>query len=122
MPSPAGVVAAMFVLALPVTALAMSLAGTRMLLKGRAPGLEVMVPGIYAATGFLVAEGLLAVIGGPLVLLSWLALAFLFYRLARAATDWNAAIAAAFAVLSVVLLVAMRVALYMLSSVAPSPI
>lgn len=122
MPSPIGVVAAMFVLALPVTALVVSFLGTGTVLKSKAATLDVMVPGIYAAAGFLIVEGLLAVIGGPVVLLSWLALAFLLYRLARVATDWNAGIAAAFAVLTVVLLVAMRIALYMLSNTASSPI
>ena len=121
MPSPTGVVAAMFVLALPVTALVLSFLVTRSLLKSPAPTLDVMVPGIYAATVFLVVEGLLALIGGPVVMLSWLALAYLLYRLARAATGWSVGISAAFAVLTVVLLVAMRIALYMLSSTASPP-
>ncbi|MHA6689923.1 hypothetical protein [Devosia sp. A449] len=122
MPSLFGVVAAMFVLALPITALVVSLLGTRMMLKSREPALDVMVPGTYLLTAFLLVEGLLAIIGGPVVLLSWLGLAYLLYRLARAATGWTVGIAAGFAVLTVVLLVAMRLALYMLSNAAISPI
>jgi hypothetical protein len=122
MPSFGGVLTAMFVLALPVTSLVVSLLGTRMLLKSMHPVNDVLVPGIYAVTAFLIAEGLLAMIGGPVVLLSWLALGYLLFALARAATGWTVGVSAGFAVLSVVLLVAMRMALYMLSMQAGSPI
>lgn len=118
MPSIIGVLAAMFVLALPVTAFVVSLLGTRLMLKSDAPMLPVLVPGTYALTAFLLAEGMLAMIGGPVVMLAWLGQAYLLYRLARVATTWNVGIAAAFAVLSVVLLVALRLGLYMLSNAA----
>ncbi|KKC33355.1 hypothetical protein [Devosia psychrophila] len=118
MPSIAGILAAMFVLALPVIALVLTLLGTRSLLKSAEPVYPVLIPGIYALTVFLVVEGVLAMIGGPVVILAWLALGYLLYRLVRAATGWNIGIAAGFAVLTVVLLVAMRMALYMLSNPA----
>ncbi|UJW84893.1 hypothetical protein [Devosia sp. SL43] len=118
MPGPIGVLIGMFVLALPVTALVVSLLGTRIMLKSDEPVLPVLVPGIFALTAFLIAEGLLAMIGGPAVMLAWLAQGYLLYRLARVATSWNVGIAAAFAVLSVVLLVALRLGLYMLSNAA----
>ena len=123
MPSLVGVIAAMFVLALPLTSLVVVLIGTRMVLKSQEPVLEVMVPATYALTAFLLAEGFLAMLGGPVVMLAWLGLAYLLYALARAVTAWNVAIAAGFAVLTVVLLVAMRLALYMVSTTAAgSPI
>jgi hypothetical protein len=122
MPHIIGVLAAMIVLALPVLAMVLSLLGTRMVLKSTIPLIEVLVPGLYWATAFLVLEGLLAAIGGPIVMLSWLIWGFGLYRLVRAAYGWNIGVAAAFATLTVVLLVAMRVALYMLSSSAGSPI
>ena len=122
MPSAVGVAAAMFVLALPITALVVTLLGTRIVLKSEEPMLPVLVPGVYALTAFLLAEGFLAMIGGPVVMLAWLGLGYLLFRLARVATSWNVGIAAAFAVLTVVLLVAMRLALYMLSTPAGSPI
>lgn len=123
MPSLIGVVAAMFVLALPLTSLVVVLLGTRMTLKSDEPVLDVMVPASYALTAFLVAEGLLALVGGPVVMLAWLGLGYMLYRLTRVATTWNVAISAGFAVLTVVLLVAMRLALYMLSTTAAgSPI
>jgi hypothetical protein len=122
MPSLGGVLTAMFVLALPVTSLVVTLLGTRLMLKSAEPVHDMLVPGIYATTAFLIIEGLLAMIGGPVVLLSWLGLAYLLFALARAATAWTIGVSAGFAVLTVVLLVAMRVALYMLSTQAGSPL
>ena len=122
MPSAGGVVAAMVVLALPIIALVVTLLGTRILLKSDEPMLPVLVPVLYALSAFLLVEGFLALISGPVVMLSWLGLFYLLFRLARVATGWNMGIAAAFAVLTVVLLVAMRLALYMLSTPAGSPI
>jgi hypothetical protein len=118
MPSAIGVLAGMFVLALPVTALVVSLLGTRIVLKSEEPMLPVLVPGVHALTAFLVAEGVLAMIGGPVVMLAWLGQGYLMYRLARVATTWNVGVSAAFAVLSVALLVALRLGLYMLSNAA----
>ncbi len=121
MPSLAGVIAAMFVLALPLTSLIVVLIGTRMTLKSTGPALDVMVPATYALTAFLLAEGILAMLGGPVVMLAWLGLAYMLFQLARVAAGWTIAISAGFAVLTVVLLVAMRLALYMLST-AGSPV
>jgi hypothetical protein len=121
MPSLGGVVAAMFVLALPVTALVVTLIATRMMLTSTDPMLDVLVPGTYLLTAFLLAEGLLAMIGGPVVMLSWLILGYFLYRLARMATSWTTISAIVFAVSVVALLVAMRLALYMLSSLPAAP-
>lgn len=115
-PSLPGALAAMHVLGMPLLAFALSLLGTRALLRSPQPLLPLFVPGTYALTAFLLIEGLLAMFGGPLVMLSWLAIAYLLFRLIRAATDWHVAIAACCAVLTVVLLVGLRLALYMLSS------
>lgn len=120
MPNVFGVLAAMFVLALPIVSLVLTLLITRNVLKNDQPMLALLVPGVYALALFLLVEGLLAMLGGPIVMLSWLGLGYLLYRLVRSATDWSIGVAAAFALFTVVLLVAMRLALYMLSStVAP---
>jgi hypothetical protein len=110
------VLAAMVVLAVPVIALVLSLLVTRNFLGNQAPLLPVLVPGVYALTGFLLFEGLLAMIGGPIVMLAWIGAGYLLYRLTRHALDWSRGIAAGFAVLTVLLLVAMRLALYMVST------
>lgn len=120
MPNVLGVLAAMFVLALPVVSLVLTLLITRNVLKSHDPMLVLLVPGVYALAVFLLVEGLLAMLGGPIVMLAWVGLGYLLYRLVRAATSWSFGVAAAFALFTVVLLVAMRLALYMLSStVAP---
>ena len=116
MPGILGLVAAMFALALPLVALVLVFMGTKKAMNSADPVLDVLVPATYALTAFLLVEGLLAMVGGPLVMLAWFGLAYLLYRLARAATRWNVAISAGFAVLTVLLLVAMRLALYMVSS------
>lgn len=118
LPSLPGVLAAMVVLALPLISFGLTLVGTRMILKSDGPVLPLLVPAIYALTAFLLVEGLLAMLGGPVVMLAWIALAFLLFCLARAATGWNVGVSFCFALFSVVLLVALRLALYMLSSSA----
>ena len=117
-----GIVASMVALSLPLIAMALVLAGTRSAMRVTVPTYDMLVPGTYLLMAFVVVEGVLAsLIGGPIVLLSWLVLGYLLYRLARAATDWHAGISIGFAVLTVLLLVAMRLALYMLSSTPASP-
>ncbi|MGV8833554.1 MAG: hypothetical protein ACOH2N_16400 [Devosia sp.] len=115
MPGGLGVLTAIVVLALPVVSMVATLMISRNFLKSQVPLLPVLVPGVYALTAFLVFEGLLATIGGPIVMLAWLGLGYLLFRLARVALDWSIGIALGFAVLTVVLLVAMRLALYMVS-------
>lgn len=98
MPSLFGIIAAMFALALPLTALVVVLLGTRMAMNSTEPTLPVMVPGTWLLTAFLLAEGLLAMIGGPVVMLAWLGLGYALYMLARSATGWTTAISIGFAV------------------------
>lgn len=122
MPHIVGILAAMLVLALPLAAFALALFATRAMLRTEEPSLPMLVPGTYAVIAFLITEALLAMIGGPIIMLSWIFLGYLLYRLARLAGPWNLGIAAGFAVLVVLLLVVMRLALYMLTNPAGSPI
>jgi len=119
MPGGFGVLASLVVLALPVIALVTTLLSTRNFLKTDVPVLPALVPGVYAMTAFLAFEGLLAMVGGPVVMLAWLAAGYLLFRLARMALDWTVGVAVGFAVLTVVLLVAVRLALYMLTNAIP---
>ena len=116
MPGGFGVLASMVVLAVPVVAFVLSLLTTRSFLKDPVAMLPALVPGVYALTAFLLLEGLLAMIGGPIVMLAWLGTGYLMFRLARVALDWNIGVSTGFAVLTVVLLVAIRLALYMAST------
>ena len=118
MPSVLEVVVTMAALALPALALLVTLVLTRNMLRSPVPLLPIMVPGLYLVAAFILLEGALAMIAGPLALLSWLVLAWFVFRLARVATDWNAGVVAAFAVLTVAMLVAMRLGLYMVNAAA----
>jgi hypothetical protein len=122
MPSLPGVAAAIIVMALPLLALLATLITTRNLLRSDQPLLPILVPATYAVTAFLLIEGTLALIGGPVVMLAWLALGYLLAMLVRRATGWNYGVAVSFAVLTVLLLVATRIGLYMLSAPPGSPI
>jgi hypothetical protein len=122
MPQIVGVVIAMLVLALPLVALVIALYATRALARIDGPVLPILVPGAYTAAAFLVVEGVVAIIGGPVVMLTWAAFGYLLYKLARIAAGWNLGIAAGFAVLTVLMLVVTRIALYMLTNTVGSPI
>lgn len=90
---------------------------TKLAIKDEVRTLDLLVPGIYLLVGYLVVGSLLNLVFPPLVQLLTLLLAWPVYRLARAATGWNLGIAAAFAAATVLLLVVVPQALYMLSSV-----
>ena len=122
LPTLAALLGGLFVLSLPVLALCLAVFGTRSIIGREGSPYDLLVPGIYLAAAFVIIEGALVLLGGPVVMLSWLALAFGYFRLARGAAGWNSGISASFGVLAVVLLVAMRVALYILSNPPGSPI
>lgn len=90
---------------------------TQMAIKDETRTLDLLVPGIYLLVGYLVIGSLLNLVFAPLVQLLTILLGWPIYRLARAATGWNLGIAAAFAAATVLLLVVVPQALYMLSSV-----
>lgn len=120
-PTLSGFIAVMLVQGLSVTALLISTYVTRMVSPSQAPLLQVLVPGIYALIFYLVMGTGLSLVGGPALLFLWLLMGFLFYRLGRVAGLWSAGIAAAYAGLTVVLLVGMPLSLYMLAGPTPTP-
>ncbi|MBD8065683.1 hypothetical protein IC608_09370 [Devosia sp. PTR5] len=118
-----GFVAAMLVQALSLVALFAATYGTRLAVPSGRPVLDTLVPGVYALIFYLVAGIALSMFGGPLLILLWLGLVILLFRLGRAAAGWPIGVAAAFAVLTLVLLVGMPLILYMLTGpvAAPAP-
>lgn len=114
-PTIAGFIAIMVAQALPVMALVLAAWITRRIVPTDAPLLDLAVPGVYALTVYLILCWALSVLGGPVLVLLWAGVVVLFYRLARLAAGWSRGIAVAFAVLTVLLLVALSLALYMLS-------
>lgn len=86
--------------------------------SGPSETLALLVPGIYLLVGYLLAGTVLNLFLPPLLALFTLALLYPLYRLARAASTWNRGVSGAFAAATVLLLVAVPQALYMLSNAA----
>lgn len=118
MPDIFGVLDLLLVHGIWITALFVSVRLTSMAVRSEVETLAMMVPGIYLLVGYLLVGSILNLIVPPMVPLLTLALLYPLYRLARAATDWNHGISGAFAAATVLLLVAVPQALYMLSTVA----
>lgn len=92
---------------------------TRILRSGFAK-LDMMVPAIYLLVFFLLVGSLFNLVMPLAVLLLTAALGYPFYRLGRVIAGWPAANALVFAVLTVVLLVGLPLALYMLTNTNPA--
>lgn len=116
-------IAGLIVLMIPVAALVLALWVTRKAVGGLDSRPDVLVPAIFLIIAFVPLEGVLAaLVGGPVVMVSWLALGYGYFRLARAATAWSRGVSASFAILAVLMLVVMRIALYIVSNPPGSPI
>lgn len=102
-----------------LAALVIGLFGTRFAVRDTGPVLQVLVPGIYALIFYLILGALLSLVAGFLLPLLWIGLVYLLFRLGRMAGGWTIGVAAAFAVLSVALLVGTPIALYMLTAPIP---
>jgi len=116
-----GFIAAMLVQALSILALVVSALMTRRAVPVAAPLLDLLVPGTYAMVFYLVLGMALSLVGGPVLMLLWLALALLLFRLGRAAAGWSIGVSAGFATLTLVLLVGMPLILYMLTGPVAVP-
>ena len=123
MPSFMGLVIAILVQSLSILALLGGIHFTRKMVPGKTPMLALLVPGIYALIAYLILGTVLSLIAGPVLILLWVGLAFLLYCLGRRAGGWTIGVAAAFAALTMVLLVGMPMTLYMLLGpvAAPAP-
>lgn len=122
-PSIFGLIIALIVQSLSIVALLIGILVTRKIMPGDIQLMRLMVPGLYALIAYLIAGTILSLIAGPVLVLLWIGLAFLLFCLGRQAGGWSIGVAAAFAVLTMVLLVGMPVTLYMLLGpvAAPTP-
>lgn len=122
-PSFFGLVIALLVQSLSILALLLGIHITRRMVPGDARMMDLLVPGIYALIAYLIVGTVLSLIAGPVLILLWLGLAFLLFQLGWRAGGWNIGVSAAFAVLTMVLLVGMPVTLYMVLGpvAAPTP-
>lgn len=118
-PTIMGFVATMALQSLFLVALVLGLFGTRFAVRDQGPILPVLVPGVYALVYYLILGALLSLTMGFALPLVWLGLIVLLFRLGRTGGGWSVGVSLAFAVLSVLLLVGLPYALYMLP--APTP-
>jgi hypothetical protein len=115
-PTLSGFLDIMVVQSLWLVALLIGVFGTRFVMKQAGSALSVLIPGIYALIAYLAVGSLVSLILGVLLPLLWLALIYMLYRLGRAAGPWSRGVSAAFALLTVVLLVGLPMTLYMLAT------
>jgi uncharacterized membrane protein (UPF0136 family) len=122
-PSLFGLIIALLVQSLSIVALLASIFITRKLVPVPVQTLGLLVPGVYALIAYLIVGTILSLIAGPVLVLLWLGLAYLLFCLGWRTEGWNIGVAAAFAVLTMVLLVGMPVTLYMVLGpvAAPTP-
>lgn len=122
-PSLMGLVIAVLVQSLSILALLIGIHVTRRMVPSAAQVMTMLVPGIYALIAYLIMGTILSLIAGPVLILLWVGLAFLLFHLGWRAGGWNIGVSAAFAVLTMVLLVGMPVTLYMVLGpvAAPTP-
>ncbi|SFV36539.1 hypothetical protein SAMN05216456_2525 [Devosia crocina] len=123
LPPLSGLLIALLVQSLSILALAIGILVTRRMVPGQGAFLALFVPGVYALIAYLIAGTILSLIAGPVLILLWAGLAFLLFCLARRAGGYSIGVSAAFAALTMVLLVGMPVTLYMLFGpvAAPTP-
>lgn len=122
MPGIIGVLMGLLVQALSVLALLVGLISAKVAVKSDAPMLTLLVPGVYALIFYVLAGTIMASIAIDLVLVALLLVAALLYRLGQIAGGWTIGVSLAFAVFTTVLLVAMPLTLYMLTTHGNSPI
>jgi hypothetical protein len=115
------IIMSMLVLSLPFICMVFLFFGTRRSSQASTPSFDVLVPGAYLMAAFIVLEGLLFMLAPPLAMLSWPLLAYCLFRLARTSAQWHVALSTGFAILTVLLLVVARFALYIVSSANLSP-
>lgn len=119
-PTLMGLVGIMLYQSLWLAALLIGIFGTRFAVRDHAPALPLLVPGVYALIFYLILGALVSLAIGFLLPLLWLGLVYMLYRLGRMAGGWTIGVSAAFAVLTVLLLVGTPIALYIMPAPIPA--
>jgi hypothetical protein len=104
---------------LPLAGVVLAIVVTVLFLRIKVPMIEMVVPAVHALTLLLLAGFVLAIVGGILAPVLLALLGYMFYRGGREILGLSIAFALAYAALSIVLLVALPMSLYMLG--APGP-
>lgn len=103
-----------------LAALLIGIFGTRMVVRDQGAALPLLVPGVYALIFYLILGALVSLAVGFLLPILWLGLIYLLFRLGRMAGGWTIGVSAAFAVLTVLLLVGTPIALYIMPAPLPA--
>jgi hypothetical protein len=104
---------------LPLVGAILAIVITVLILQVKVPMIEMMVPAVHALTLLLLAGFVLTIIGGILAPVLLALLGYMFYRGGREILSLSIVFALGYAALSIVLLVALPMSLYMLW--APGP-
>lgn len=119
-PTLMGLVGIMLYQSLWLAALLIGIFGTRFAVRDQGPVLPLLVPGVYALVFYLILGALVSLAIGFLLPLLWLGLVYMLFRLGRMARGWTIGVSAAFAVLTVLLLVGTPIALYIMPAPVPA--
>ena len=118
MPGISGIIDALLAQASWIVAVLISVRLTAAILKSNTPVIDMLVPATYLLVGYLLVGAMLNLVAPMALLVLTASLGYPFYRLGRVVADWPAANALVFAVLTLVLLVGIPLAFYMLSNPA----
>lgn len=118
MPGLSGVIDALLAQVLWIVAVWISVRLNAWILKSDISMLDMMVPATYLLVGYLLVGSVINLVMPLAVLVLTVSLIYPLYHLGRAAAGWRPPNALVFAVLTVVLLVGIPLALYMLSNPA----
>jgi hypothetical protein len=115
-PTPESFIEIFFIQSIWLAALLIGVWSTRFAVPGPIWRPDIFVPGIYALIFYLIAGTVATMISPALMPILWLGLAYMFYALGRVGAGFKRGVSAAFAILTVVLLVGVPQTLYMLAA------
>lgn len=118
MPGILGIIDALLAQAIWIVAVLISVRLTAGILKSDTRTIDMLVPAIYLLVGYLLVGAMISLVAPLALLVLTASLGYPFYRLGQVVAGWPAANALVFAVLTLVLLVGIPLAFYMLSNPA----
>jgi hypothetical protein len=116
LPSPVTLIVRLLILSLPLVSLTASVYLTRAILRFTAPPMALIVPAIYALAAYLIAGTVLNLAGPAFPPLMLVLVGAMLYCEARIVANLSLTNGVAFALLTLVLLVALPASLYMLAA------
>jgi hypothetical protein len=122
LPSPITLIVRLLILFLPLISLTAAVYLTRAILRFTAPPIALIVPAVYALAAYLIVGTVLNMVGPGFAPLLLVLVGVMLYCEARIAANLSLTNGVAFALLTLVLLVALPASLYMLAAPGAGPI